>query len=134
MEIEHLRNRGITAGTTAGKPQKHQAVQSAVPDADGLELGNEVKAEMHDVRRDRTKMNQSATADPAGLDADFLNAARDTGVSESSGCGTADMYDGPKLRNEVEAEAQSADRVGTVEIERRRYAAGQAAGRQGSTH
>ena len=36
----------------------------------------------------------------------------------------------PKLRNEVEAEAQSADRVGTVENERRRYAAGQAAGRQ----
>ena len=44
VEIEHLRNRGITAGAAAGKPQKHQAVQSAVPDVDGLELGNEVKA------------------------------------------------------------------------------------------
>ena len=44
-----------------GKPQEHQAVQSAVPDLDGLKLGNEVKAEIHDVRRDRTKVNQSVS-------------------------------------------------------------------------
>ena len=31
MEIEHQRDRGIIAGATAGKPQEHQAVQSAVP-------------------------------------------------------------------------------------------------------
>ena len=61
MEIEHPRNRGITAGATAGKLQEHQAVQSAVPDFDGLKLGNEVKAEIHDVRRDRTKVNQSVS-------------------------------------------------------------------------
>ena len=67
-------------------------------------LVSEVKADIHDVRRDKTKVSQSATADPAGLDADFMNAARDTGVSESSGCGTADMYDGLKLGNEVKAE------------------------------
>ena len=76
-------------------------VQSAVPDLDGFKL--EVKAEIHHVRCDKTKVSQSATADPAGLDADFMNAARDTGVSESSGYGTADMYD-VKLGNEVKAE------------------------------
>ena len=69
-------------------------VQSAVHEFDGTKSGNEVKAEIHDVRRDKTKVSQSATADTAGLDADFMNAARDMGVSESSGCGTADMYDG----------------------------------------
>ena len=37
MEIGRSRNRGIAAGATAGKPQEHQAVQSAVPDFDGLE-------------------------------------------------------------------------------------------------
>ena len=31
MEIERSRYRGIAAGATAGKPQEHQAVQSAVP-------------------------------------------------------------------------------------------------------
>ena len=32
----------------------------AVPEVDGPKLGNEVKAEIHDVRRDKTKVNQSA--------------------------------------------------------------------------
>ena len=40
-----------------------------------VKLGNEVEAEIHDVRLDKTKVSQSATADPAGLDADFMNAA-----------------------------------------------------------
>nr|ABV22340.1 calponin domain-containing protein [Noctiluca scintillans] len=35
-------------------------VQSAVPEFDGPKLGNEVKAEVHDVRRDKTKVDQSA--------------------------------------------------------------------------
>ena len=61
LEIEHWRNRGIIAGAIGGKPQEHQAVQSAVPDFDGLKLGNEVKAEIHDVRRDRTKVNHSVS-------------------------------------------------------------------------
>ena len=54
MGIEHRGNVGVTAGATAGKPQEHQAVQSAVPDLDGLKLGNEVKAEIHDVRQDQS--------------------------------------------------------------------------------
>ena len=31
-EVEHLRYRGSTPGVTAGKPQEHQTVQSAVPE------------------------------------------------------------------------------------------------------
>ena len=61
MEIERSRNRGIAAGAIAGKPQEHQALQSAVPDFDSLKLGNDVEAEIHDVRRDRTKVNQSVS-------------------------------------------------------------------------
>ena len=85
-------------GLSGTKETEHP--RYAVPEFDGFKLGNDVKAEAHDVRRDHAVQNAVSV------------------------CG------GPKLRNEVEAEAQSADRVGTVEIERRRYAAGQAAGRQ----
>ena len=85
-------------GLSGTKEVEHS--RYAVPEFDGFKLGNDVKAEAHDVRCDHAV--QSAVS----------------------------MCDGPKLRNEVEAEAQSADRMGTVEIERRRYAAGQAAGRQ----
>ena len=35
-------------------------MQSAVPEFDGPKLGNEVKADVHDVRRDKTKVDQSA--------------------------------------------------------------------------
>ena len=48
-------------GRDCGETQEHQAVQSAVPDLDGLKLGNEVKAEIHDVRRDKTKSDQSVS-------------------------------------------------------------------------
>ena len=137
-------------------------VQSSVPEFDGPKPGSEVKTEVHDVRRDKTKVIQSAglnrlgspmpTADPAGLDADLMNAPRDTGVSESSRCGTpgemnlgtvdaAPEVDGLKLGNEVKAEmhdvrrdttkaGQSAGPSGTMEIERPRYAAEQPTGVQ----
>ena len=82
MEGERPRYRGTSAGAAKGKPQEHQTVQSAVPEFDGPKLGNEAEAEAHDVRRDKTKVNQSA------------------GIS------------------------------GTMEVERPRYAAWQAAGSQ----
>ena len=47
--------------STGGTEALLRAVQSAVPDFDGFKLGNEVKAEIHDVRRDRTKVNQSVS-------------------------------------------------------------------------
>ena len=36
MEVERPRYRGTTAGVTAGKPQKHQTVPSALAESDGL--------------------------------------------------------------------------------------------------
>ena len=98
---------------TAGKLQEHQAIA----EFDGLKLGNEVGSEANDVRRDKTKFDQSTglsgtmeierlshAADQAagiqtrprsptpaatGLDADSA-ALR---VPESSMCGTPDPYE-----------------------------------------
>ena len=124
----------------------------AVPEFDGFKLGNDVKAEAHDVRRDHAVQSAVSESDGPKLGNEVkAEMRRDKRVGGSLGTkdvellgpvincihssrrlvhNAVSMCDGPKLRNEVEAEAQSADRVGTVEIERRRYAAGQAAGRQ----
>ena len=99
--------------------------------------------------RRRVGVSPMPTADPAGLDADFMNAARDTGMSESSVCGTPEIgtvdavpeVDGLKLGNEAETEmhdvwrdktkaSQSAGFSGSMEVERLRYAAEQAVGNQ----
>ena len=50
-EAERPRYGGRTANNYG------EFAQSAVPDVDGLKLGNEVKAEIHDVWRDRTEGN-----------------------------------------------------------------------------
>ena len=60
MEVERPRYRGIIAGATPWKPQEHLAVQSAVPEFDGPKLGNDGEAEARDVRREKTKFDQSA--------------------------------------------------------------------------
>ena len=60
MEVERPRYRGIIAGATAEKPQEHLAVQSALPEFDVPKLGNDAEAEARDVRREKTKFDQSA--------------------------------------------------------------------------
>ena len=132
MEIERSRYRGAAAGATVGKPQEHQAVQSAVPDFDGLNLGNEVKAEIHDVRHDKTKSDQLAGL-PGTMEIERLRYR-----NSAAGAAAGRPQEFLKLGNEVEAEAhdvrldntkvdQSAGMLGAMEIERLRYAAWQAA-------
>ena len=136
MDIEHRRNRGITAGATAGKPQKHQAVQSAVPDVDGLELGNEVKAEIHDVRRDRTEVNQSGSLSGT-IEVEHQAAGQVAGsqTRPKSLVPAVASLDADRAVKTAEKEAalagvKAAGLSGTVEIECLRYAADQAAGIQ----
>ena len=135
IEIERWRYRGAAAGATVGKPQEHQAVQSAVPDFDGLKLGNGVKAEIHDVRHDKTKSDQLVGL-PGTMEIERL---RYRNIAAGAAAGRPQEF--LKHGNEVEAEAhdvrldntkvdQAAGMLGAMEVERLRYAAGQAAGRQ----
>ena len=136
IEIGHRRNRGITAGATAGKPQKHQAVHSAVPDFDGLELGNEVKAEIHDVRRDRTKVNQSVSLSGT-IEVEHQAAGQDAGSQtrpKSPVPAVAGLDAGWAVKTAKKEAAlagvKAAGLSGTMKIERLSYGADQAAGIQ----
>ena len=137
-EIGHRRNRGITAGATAVKPQKHQAVQSAVPDFDGLELGNEVKAETHDVRRDRTKVNESVSLSGT-IEVEHQAAGQVAGSQtrpESPVPAVAGLDAGWAVKTAKKEAAlagvKAACLSGTMEIERLSYAADRC-GNPGST-
>ena len=133
MEIGHGRNRGIAAGATAGKPREHQTVQSAVPDFDGLKLGNEVKAEIHDVRRDRTKVNQSVSLSGT-VEVEHQAAGQVAGSQtrpESPVPAVAGIDAGWAVKTAKEEAALAGVRAaglsGKMEIERLSYAADQAA-------
>ena len=134
--VERSRYRGITAGATAGKPQKHRAVQSAVPDVDGLELGNEVKAEIHDVRRDRTEVNQSVSLSGT-IEVEHRAAGQVAGSQtrpKSLVPAVAVLDAGWAVKTAKKkaalASVKAAGPLGKMEIERLSYAADQAAGIQ----
>ena len=112
--------------------RRDHAVQSAVPDLDGLKLENEVKAEMHDVRRDKPKSDQLAGV-PGTMDIERLRYR-----SSAAGAAVGKPQEFLKLGSEVEAEVhdvrldstkvdQSAGMLGAMDIERLRCAAWQAA-------
>ena len=135
-ESERSRYSGIAAGATAGKPQEHQAVQSAVPDFDGLKLGNEVKAEIHDVRRDRTKVNQSVSLSGI-MEVEHQAAGQVAGsqtLPKSRVPAVAGLDAGWAVKTAKKKAAltgvKAAGPSGTVEIERLNCAADQAAGIQ----
>ena len=117
-------------------------MQSAVPEFDGPKPGSEVKAEIHDVRRDKTKVSQSAglsgTMEVERTRHRCIGAIAGKPQEHQAVQSAVSEFDGLKLGNEVESEAndvrrdkakfdQSAGLLGTVEIERLRYAADQAA-------
>ena len=58
------RDTGVSESSVCGTPDLYEEMNlgtvDAVPEFHGRKLGNEVKAEMHDVRRDKTKASQSA--------------------------------------------------------------------------
>ena len=111
-------------------------MQSAVPDFDGLELGNEVKAEIHDVRRDRTKVNQSVSLSGT-IEVEHQAAGQVVGSQtrpKSLVPAVAGLDAGWAVKTAKKeaalASVKAAGLSGTMEIERLSYAADQAAGIQ----
>ena len=111
-------------------------MQSAVPDFDGLELGNEVEAEIHDVRRDRTKVKQSVSLSGT-TEVEHQAAGQDAGSQtrpKSPVLAVAGLDAGWAVKTASNQAAlagvKAADLSGTMKIERLSYEADQTAGIQ----
>ena len=143
---KHTRRRGTTIGQTPHSPTAHHEaksmgpvinrtnnsgglVRNTVSEYDGPKLGNEVKAEIHEVRCDKIKVDQ--VADFSGtMDVERPGPVISC-INNSGGFMQSVMpeVDSPKLGNEVKAAIhevrrgkveveQLADLPGTVEVER----------------